>query len=177
MPLRHIPNGTFPGGAGPSGEPASVSPEVAGWAYSGIRVIRLGPGETRTWSTGDEECFILPLSAEGVEVVAGSDSFQLEGRSSVFARVSDFVYIGRDTEVTLTAPTGGEIAIPTSRCEQRLPPRYGPAEDVPVEIRGAGPATRQVEGALEQRQLRNLDRDLRRAVEHADRDTVAPTRR
>ncbi|MGB1381465.1 MAG: 5-deoxy-glucuronate isomerase [Ilumatobacteraceae bacterium] len=144
MPLRHLPNGTFPGGAGPSGEPASVSPEVAGWAYSGIRVIRLGPGETRTWSTGDEECFILPLSAEGVEVVAGSDSFHLEGRSSVFARVTDFVYIGRDTEVALTAPTGGEIAIPTSRCEQRLPPRYGLAEDVPVEIRGAGPATRQV---------------------------------
>ncbi|MEK9937406.1 MAG: 5-deoxy-glucuronate isomerase, partial [Ilumatobacter sp.] len=55
-----------------------------------------------------------------------------------------FVFIGRDTEVTLTAPIGGEIAIPTSRCEQRLPPRYGPAEDVPVEIRGAGPATRQV---------------------------------
>ena len=78
MPLRHIPNGTFPRGAGPSGEPASVSPEVAGWAYSGIRVIRLGPRETRTWSTGDEECFILPLSAEGVEVVAGSDSFHLE---------------------------------------------------------------------------------------------------
>jgi 5-deoxy-glucuronate isomerase len=29
-------------------------------------------------------------------------------------------------------------------CTSRRPPAYGPAEDVPVEVRGAGPATRQV---------------------------------
>lgn len=36
------------------------------------------------------------------------------------------------------------MALPASRCEKVLPPRYGAAADVPVEVRGAGPATRQV---------------------------------
>ena len=36
------------------------------------------------------------------------------------------------------------MALPSSRCEPRCPPAYGAAEDVPVEVRGAGPATRQV---------------------------------
>jgi len=112
MSLRHIPRGALPGSGGSPAELVNVSPEAAGWGYSGIRVVQLGQGETRSWTTGDEECFILPLSAEGVEVVVGSDSFHLEGRSSVFARVSDFVYVGRDTEVSLTAATGGEVAIP-----------------------------------------------------------------
>jgi 5-deoxy-glucuronate isomerase len=31
-----------------------------------------------------------------------------------------------------------------ARCTRRLEPRYGPAEDVPVEVRGSGQATRQV---------------------------------
>ena len=34
--------------------------------------------------------------------------------------------------------------MPSARCDNRLPARYGSAEDVAIEIRGAGPATRQV---------------------------------
>ena len=56
----------------------------------------------------------------------------------------DFCYVGRDSVLTLMSEAGAEVALPSSRCEVALPPAYGPAEDVPVEIRGAGPATRQV---------------------------------
>ena len=35
-------------------------------------------------------------------------------------------------------------ARPGARAERRLPPRYGSADQVPVEIRGSGQATRQV---------------------------------
>jgi 5-deoxy-glucuronate isomerase len=38
----------------------------------------------------------------------------------------------------------GRFALAAARCHARLEPRYGPAEDVPVELRGAGPASRQV---------------------------------
>ena len=63
----------------------------------------------------------------------------------MFARVTDFAYVPRDaTRDHRVARSGGEVAIATARCERRLAPRYGPAEDVAVEIRGAGPATRQV---------------------------------
>ncbi len=62
----------------------------------------------------------------------------------MFARVTDFLYVGRDTELTITCASGGEVALPSARCDGHLPPRYGPAELVAVELRGAGPATRQV---------------------------------
>ena len=89
---------------------------------------------------------ILPLSATHVRVDVDGETFQLEGRESVFSRVTDFVYVGRDSTVTLHG--SGEVAVPTARCERRLPPRYGPAEDVPVEVRGAGVCTRQVTNFL-----------------------------
>jgi 5-deoxy-glucuronate isomerase len=62
----------------------------------------------------------------------------------VFSRVSDFCYAPRDATVTVTSNDGGTFAIPSARCTRRLEPRYGPAEAVPVELRGAGQASRQV---------------------------------
>ncbi|MGI8723274.1 MAG: 5-deoxy-glucuronate isomerase [Geodermatophilaceae bacterium] len=72
------------------------------------------------------------------------ETISLQGRDSVFTRVTDFAYLGRDSRVTLTSQMGAEIALPMALAEEALPPRYGPAEAVPVEVRGAGPATRQV---------------------------------
>ena len=54
--------------------------------------------------------------------------------------MTDFLYAGRESTMTLHAGDAGEVAVATARCEHRLPPRYGPAEDVPVEVRGAGSA-------------------------------------
>ena len=71
-------------------------------------------------------------------------TFALQGRRSVFSRVSDFSYAPRDAEVTVASKDGGVFAVPSARCANRLEPRYGPAEDVPVELRGAGQASRQV---------------------------------
>jgi 5-deoxy-glucuronate isomerase len=133
------------------GVEVSVTPESAGWAYAGLQVLRLSPGETYQLATGGEEIFVLPLSG-AVEIVVratgGSDEveaeFRLVGRDSVFTRVTDFAYVGRDSEVVLTSVAGAELALPSARCEQRRAPRYGPAEQVPVGVRGAGQATRQV---------------------------------
>ena len=44
----------------------------------------------------------------------------------------------------MSSASGGEIALPSALCDASLPPRYGPSSDVRIEIRGAGPATRQV---------------------------------
>jgi myo-inositol 2-dehydrogenase/D-chiro-inositol 1-dehydrogenase len=32
-----------------------VTPERAGWAYSGLRVLELAPGQAHTWVTGGDE--------------------------------------------------------------------------------------------------------------------------
>jgi 5-deoxy-glucuronate isomerase len=130
-----------------------LGPEDAGWTWTGLRVVTIAPGETRTVETGANELYVLPL-AGSVRVsigVAGKDTieatYDLEGRDTVFTRVTDFAYVGRDSVVRLVA---GEhhatVAMPSSRCETRLPSAYGPAEGVAVETRGSGSATRQVNG-------------------------------
>ena len=122
---------------------SALTADEAGWRYSGLRVLAFADGETRTVTTGDTEVFVLPLSATDVTVEVGGDRFQLAGRTSVFARVTDFAYVGRDTEFTITCGGGGELAMPSARCDRAAPPlRRGRA--VAVEIRGAGPASRQV---------------------------------
>ncbi|MEN3357043.1 MAG: 5-deoxy-glucuronate isomerase [Mycobacteriales bacterium] len=136
------------GGAG--GTVVDLTPDDAGWDWTGIRVLRLPAGAARTLRTGDSEMFVLPLSGGPLSVeVADEDgrplgSFALRGRASVFLSVTDFCYVGRSSLVTLTSARGAEVALPSARCGAVLPPAYGAAADVPVEVRGAGNATRQV---------------------------------
>jgi 5-deoxy-glucuronate isomerase len=120
-----------------------VTPESAGWRYSGLRVLDLPPGGEHTFGTGQDELLVLPLRGSG-RVTCDGQEFVLEGRADVFARVSDFAYVPRDATVTVSTAAGGAFALPAARCTRRLPARYGPAGQVPVELRGAGLASRQV---------------------------------
>ncbi|GAA4392965.1 5-deoxy-glucuronate isomerase [Actinomadura verrucosospora] len=133
----HLPAGTA--AEAPYG--LVVTPESAGWAYSGLRVLELPEGGSHTFDTGEFETIVLPL-AGSCAVECDGERFELEGREDVFARVSDFAYVPRDARVTVRG--GGRFALAGARCERRLAPRYGPAEKVPVELRGAGSASRQV---------------------------------
>jgi 5-deoxy-glucuronate isomerase len=121
----------------------AVTPEQAGWAYSGLKVLTVAPGQSHTWNTDEDEILVLPLSGSAT-VTCDNQVFELQGRRSVFSRVTDFCYAPRDASVTVTSRDGGSFAIPSARCTRRLEPRYGPAENVPVELRGAGQASRQV---------------------------------
>ncbi|MFD1540164.1 5-deoxy-glucuronate isomerase [Nonomuraea guangzhouensis] len=117
-----------------------ITPSLAGWTYSGLRVAHLG-GDPVSFSTGEEEMLILPLSGS-CTVTCGAERFELTGRASVFAGPSDFAYIPISTDVTVEG--SGQIAFPSARATRRLAPRYVPASAVPIEIRGAGQASRQV---------------------------------
>jgi 5-deoxy-glucuronate isomerase len=135
----HRPLGTLARGE----NAVELTPDVAGWDHAGLRVLLLHPGGVATFETGDCEAFVLPLSG-GCVVEVDGERFELRGRDSVFTRVSDFAYLPRDATVRLSTKDGVEVALPMARCDRRLDPRYGPAGDVPVEVRGAGNATRQV---------------------------------
>jgi 5-deoxy-glucuronate isomerase len=130
-----------------SAQPTVITPGSAGWQFSGLQILALEPGVPQTVHTADRELFVLPL-AGGVSVrvsaADGEQTIELTGRESVFTAVSDFAYVGRDSVLTLLSPAGAEVALPNARCAARLPAAYGAASDVPVEVRGAGPATRQV---------------------------------
>ena len=138
MTRRYFPAGDISRGV----DPIMLQPEDAGWTYCGLEVWSLRAGETREFATGDSEYFVLPLSAVDVTVRVVDREYELVGRTSVFARVSDFLYVGRDTEIAVSSRSGGEIALPSAKCERALPPKIGRANDVAVEVRGAGQATR-----------------------------------
>ncbi|BFO19262.1 hypothetical protein SHKM778_56500 [Streptomyces sp. KM77-8] len=140
---HHLPAATAP--AGPYA--VDVSPKSAGWGYSSLRVLELPPGGTHTFDTDDSEWIVLPLSG-GCTVTAdddfGHDTFELTGRTGVFDGVTDFAYVPRDARATVASAGGGRFALTGARCTRRLPARYGPASDVPVELRGTGNCSRQV---------------------------------
>lgn len=122
---------------------SEITPETAGWAFSGLRVVALGPGETYAFATGGDEVIVLPLQG-GCDVRVDGEAFALRGRLGVFTGVTDFAYAPRDAEVVIESAGGGRFALPSARAERRLKARYVAAEDVPVELRGAGRASRQV---------------------------------
>ncbi|MFD4257804.1 5-deoxy-glucuronate isomerase [Streptomyces sp. NPDC058534] len=140
----HLPAGK----AGADGPYAvDVTPESAGWGYSGLRVLNLPPGGSHTFDSGESEWIVLPLSGGCTVATAddfGQDTFELTGRDSVFSGVSDFAYVPRDARTTVTSTGGGRFALTGARCTRRLPARYGPASSVPVELRGTGNCSRQV---------------------------------
>jgi 5-deoxy-D-glucuronate isomerase len=92
-----------------------VTPERAGWEFTGLRILVLDPGDGNAFDTGENELIVLPL-AGGCSVTADGEGFTLAGRNSVFSELSHFVYL----------------------------PRHVDAGEVAAELRGAGQASRQV---------------------------------
>jgi len=136
----HLSAGT----AGGNGDPVVITPESAGWQLCGLRVVRLEPGQSRTIEIGRDEVAVLPLSGGALTVETDGRRFELEGRRSVFARVTDWAYVPIESELRLTSAGGCELALASARATRRLEPAYIRAEDVAVEARGSGSATRQV---------------------------------
>jgi 5-deoxy-glucuronate isomerase len=120
-----------------------VTPATAGWAFCGLSVVRLGAGESLSVETGESETLVLSLGGS-CEVTCDDETITVVGRESVFSGVSDFVYVPRDSTAVITSEKGGRFALPSAVCSARLPFRYGPGEAVPVELRGSGRASRQV---------------------------------
>lgn len=126
------------------GAVSSVTPESAGWTYCGLELVDLQPGVPHEFSTGPAEMAVLPLSGGAVTVDVEGRHFELSGRASVFASVTDWAYLPVDAEVRLSSAVAAEVALPSARATRSFEPARIDAADVAVEIRGAGPATRQV---------------------------------
>ncbi len=135
----HLPAGTA------SADPYTlqVTPESAGWGHSSLRVLELPPGGTHTLGTGPDEVLVVPLSG-GLVVDCEGQTLSLDGRSGVFAGPTDFAYLPPGSTAELRSRGGGRFALCGARARRRLPARYGPAAEVPVELRGAGRCSRQV---------------------------------
>jgi 5-deoxy-glucuronate isomerase len=120
-----------------------ITPERAGWGFSGLRVLELGAGGAHGFTSGEDELIVLPLEGAATVAVDG-ERYELEGRGSVFTAVSDCLYVPRDARVEIAAAAGGRFALPSARAARRREPVHVAASDVEVELRGAGQASRQI---------------------------------
>jgi 5-deoxy-glucuronate isomerase len=136
---------------GPRGFPVSwhlpgaslVTPESAGWGFTGLRLLELPSGGSWSAVPGADEMVVVPLAGScTVESPAGSAS--LSGRVNVFAGVTDCAYVPRDARCRIASAAGGRFALATARARRPYPFRYIAADQVRVEDRGAGPCARQV---------------------------------
>lgn len=120
-----------------------ITPERAGWRFSGLKVLQLPPGETTELRTGQDEVLMLPLSG-ACAVEAGGRRHELAGRPDVFTAVTDYLYLPIDTAATVTSLGGATVALPAARATRALPVSYQAAGQVRTELRGAGQSSRQV---------------------------------
>lgn len=142
-----------------------VDDAIEGWQHTGLVVVTLGRGESSTRTLRGWEAVVVPLGG-GAQVDVDGSRHVLTGRESVFAGPTDVLYAPAGSTVTVTgaSDTSSRIAICLARTQGSGEGEAGPAvaylsaEDVPVEVRGAGSATRLVRnfgipGVLEARRM------------------------
>ena len=127
-----------------AGEWQGVTPRSAGWRFLSFHVERLAGADTR--HTAGEETAIVLLEGRCSAEVDGT-RFELGPRAGVFEELPWTLYLPRDTEYRLEGEA--ELAISSCPAEQRLEPVLQRPDEVAVEVRGAGNATRQINNMIQ----------------------------
>lgn len=139
------------GQAGADGFDLVIDDTVDGWQHTGLRVVTLRAVQSVDVPAGPWEYVVVPLTGP-VTVAAitpdgSSETIELAGRPSVFSGPTDIAYAAAGSSLTLTgvaetarvAVCAAVVTAPTGRKA-----RHVGAEEVPVELRGAGIASREV---------------------------------
>jgi len=125
------------------GEWDVVDPRSASWRFLSFRVERLREAEQVSRHTGGDEVALVPLGGR-CAVESGEGRWELGGRPSVFDGMPWALYLPRDTDYTVSALGDVEVAVSGALTDERLEPRLVTPEDVEIEVRGSGNATRQI---------------------------------
>jgi 5-deoxy-glucuronate isomerase len=126
-----------------AGEWSRIEPVDAGWRYLTFSVERLREAEQ---DTGDEELAIVLLSGSAEVAVEGT-TYELGPRGGVFEQLPWTLYLPRDTRYRIEGDA--ELAFASAPVQRQLEPVLQRPDEVPVEIRGAGNATRQINNMIQ----------------------------
>src|SRR5581483_9132012 len=127
-----------------AGEWDRVTPASAGWRFLSFGVERLAGADARR--TGGEEVALVLLAGR-CAVEAGGKRFELGPRAGVFEELPWTLYLPRDTEYRIEGEA--ELAVASCPAERRLEPVLQRPDEVAVEVRGAGNATRQINNMIQ----------------------------
>ncbi|HET7278052.1 MAG TPA: 5-deoxy-glucuronate isomerase [Dermatophilaceae bacterium] len=134
------------GSAKADGYDVAITPEGENWQHTGLYAVGLAAGERREIAGGEFEYIVVPLSGS-VSVDVTGRQIVLAGRDSVFAGPTDVAYVPRGAGFTVSSARGARVAVAFARAaerEQPLPARHVHSDEVQVELRGAGQASREV---------------------------------
>jgi 5-deoxy-glucuronate isomerase len=139
---------------GANGAGLAVDPERAGWRYLSFRSVALAAGEVLDIGADDRELAVVTISGGGAVVEVDGARLELHLRPDAFDGMPSAAYLPAGCSGRLIAEPARDRAVlaiaeaPADRAAASEPRRIGP-EDVRVEIRGAGNATRQVNHIIE----------------------------
>jgi 5-deoxy-glucuronate isomerase len=125
-----------------------VDPQRAGWRYLSFTALRVARGVSVPLGGEADEVAVVTLSG-GVTIDADQQRYELPGRTSVWDGKPWALYLppgglataralGRDAVIAVAS------APPSGRPGLRLEPIVITPDDVAIEVRGAGNATRQI---------------------------------
>lgn len=131
------------------GRVISVTPESAGWTYTGFDLYRLKPGQSVSKPTGEREvCLVL---VEGrANVCAGGEEFgEIGGRMNVFEHQPPWsIYVPNGSSWQAQATTELTLAVCSGPGKGNHPVRLIPPSDVAFISRGKGANERHVHPIL-----------------------------
>jgi 5-deoxy-glucuronate isomerase len=116
-----------------------ATPALAGWSYLSFRVLRVAG--RASLDTHEEEIVVVPIAGDAV-VNADGVASEVGGRAHAFAGVPHSLYLPRDTHAELEGHA--ELALCGALAERRREVRPIAADEVQIDVRGAGNATRQI---------------------------------
>jgi 5-deoxy-glucuronate isomerase len=131
------------------GGDVSVEPHDAGWRYLGFRAATLSGGETLSVERPGHEHAVVVLSG-GLRVEPeGLPPVELPGRQSVFDGAPWAIYLPVDAGARATPlDETATVAVASAPASGKAEPSTGPIvigpDEVAIEVRGAGNATRQI---------------------------------
>jgi 5-deoxy-glucuronate isomerase len=125
-----------------------ATPESVGFEYLTFRTRKLTRGQKLSSNTSQNELGMVILGGQcSVESTVGS-WLDIGSRAHVFSGLPSALYLPIQTRFTVAANTDCEIALCFSRAESSYPARLISPDEVEVEIRGGGNATRQINHIL-----------------------------
>ena len=131
------------------GEYVHITPETAGWEHLHFAARRMKQGETWQDHTADFEYGLVILGGVCSVESSGGSWKRVGRRPDVFHGMPYALYLPRATPFTVTAlSTELDIAYGWCRAEGRHEPQLVTPEQVEIEIRGGGNATRQIHSLI-----------------------------